>query len=444
MIDQTMVAAPHRLEFADDMFMRRHRGLLAPVTTQVGWVLPSLPSADAVCAVVDHLTRSALSHQAVRSRVPFARDRWEHLERPPTTAAQILEAAHARPALEHDERVAWIRERGMTPLDPHRGRPYDLALVRTADGGAMASLVGSHAVADGARVIMSLSRPPGEAPAAAAGSVRADLADAAAQMREIGRWMAHRKDRAQRRAAAGPAPTPVPRTDADPPPGWRPALAILECPSASMREAVAALGGSRNAFFTALLARLAHRTGRVPSEVEVPVAAPVSTHTRTDERANATRIAQLRLSAEVLAGPDLPAITTLSDAAYERLADTPRELEPIPLAAVQALPDRLFGKLPQPPSASVLATNMGRFPKPMATLFGVAPSAMLGLAFHAGDATAELIASGGGLLGWLADQGDTTVMTVVAADPAHPIDDTDLAELVRAQASEWSLPVQPW
>ena len=470
----TSLPAPTRLQFADDMFLRRPRTGLVPVATQLVWVLPRVPEAPELTAFLDRLARGRLARVAARRRMPFARDVWRPLERAPQTADQVLAAAAD---VAPHERIAWLRDVGDRPLDPYGERPYLVELARLRDGGALLCLHTSHGVADGAAVLACFEGEPVRVPAPATGpaGLRDDLSDAVRQARETGRWIVAGRRRARRAAAArsdagAPAaaqpsdpeaaettspeaaePTsPTPPVDASAaapgpdPANPRPAMAVAEFDSAELSQALRARGGSRGAFLSLLLARIAVSIGRVPPGAPVPVAVPVSGRTADDQRANATRIAMVRLPAEVVQGRDLAATRALSDAAYAGLADTPRELDPVPLAAVQALPDRVVRRLPTPPAAAVLGSNMGRLSPAVHAATGVPASAMVGMALHGGDASAELRASGGGVLGWLVDVAGTTSLTVVTADPDRTPDDAGLARLLRDEAAGWGVAVTTW
>ncbi|MDQ1106450.1 hypothetical protein QE405_003734 [Nocardioides zeae] len=433
-----------RLAFADDLFLRRHRGLGAPVVNQFVWRFAARLPEGALDAYAAELARGGLARRAVPAVVPGARRRWvPHEERHAVDH-------HPEPLAADAAVRTWIEARAALPHDPAAGPAWRLATAPLADGGRLVSLTVSHAVADGGALLDAMARasragtprrlpPPGDLPLL----VR-DLRDAGGQVGAVGRWVldgAVARVRGGRRAAAAPAApassassTTARPARVDLPDDWAPPWCTVELPSAEVAHAARAHGGSQNAWFVAVAAGLVHRTGRVGPHEPVPVALPVSTRTPDDPRANATRIARVQVDPALLEHRDLGGVRAACRSAYEAV---PASREPVPLALVQMAPDRLLRFLPPPPAAAVLASNLGAPPAEVASIGGVPAVAMTALAHQPGLSAADAAATGGGLLAWATDVGTTTTVAVVALDPLRVPDVSALRGHLEAELRQW-------
>ncbi|MFI2489611.1 hypothetical protein ACH47X_22050 [Promicromonospora kroppenstedtii] len=486
-----------RLQFADDMFLRRHEGATSPAVNQVLWRLDGPFDADRLRDLGARLAAGSLHRRVVRSRVPGARHRWAPAGTLPVVDLQTTAVA--------EDRIGdWAQTQADVPLDPARGLSWRISaadVVARAGTGAAGTVVGgivsltcAHAVADGAALIDAVVRAATNAapivvPAPERGTraLLADAADAAAQAAAVGRWAgAKARARAQSaareiapqgpRASAGtvhePVPPPPPEAGeaagpagvagagpatrvmpavveapAAPQPAddaaWRAPVLHVELPSDQVTQAAAAHGGTPNTWFVAFLARLVHATGRFPGE-PVPVALPVSTRDADDPRANSTKIARVTIPADVLAHRDLGWVRAAAKEAYTAVGQAEPGLAPVPLELVQMLPDTLVSRLPQPPVAAALASNLGRPPEGYTHAAGSAVRSVATLSHYQGATAAELRAAGGGLVAFCTTVGRTTTLSVAALDPDRMADAATLRRLVLAEAEAWKLPAAPW
>ncbi|MFC7025042.1 hypothetical protein ACFQHV_18025, partial [Promicromonospora thailandica] len=247
-------------------------------------------------------------------------------------------------------------------------------------------------------------------------------------------------------AARTPAGLPAAAQAAPPPrdPGtWRAPVLHVELPSERVAEAAAERGGTPNTWFVAFLARLVHATGRFPGE-PVPVALPVATRAPDDPRANSTKIARVTIPADVLDARDLGWVRSAAKEAYAAVGQAEPGAAPVPLELVQMLPDTVVSRLPQPPVAAALASNLGKPPAGYTQAPGGSVRAVATLSHYQGATAAELRAAGGGLVAFCTTVGPTTTLSVAALDPDRVPDAGTLRALVLAEAAAWRLPAVPW
>ncbi|MFC8798914.1 hypothetical protein ACFT2C_14355, partial [Promicromonospora sp. NPDC057138] len=236
------------------------------------------------------------------------------------------------------------------------------------------------------------------------------------------------------------------RSTSEPPPddpAWRAPVLHVELPSEQVAEAAAEHGGTPNTWFVAFLARLVHASGRFPGE-PVPVALPVATRGEDDPRANSTKIARVTIPADVLAARDLGWLRVAAKEAYAAVGQAEPGVAPVPLELVQMLPDTLVSRLPQPPVAAALASNLGKPPAGYTQAPGGSVRAVATLSHYQGATAAELRAAGGGLVAFCTTVGATTTLSVAALDPDRVADAESLRGLVLAEADAWQLPAVPW
>lgn len=444
------VAGELRAGFADDLFARRHRGVGVPVVNQFVWHLDEVPDAAALDAHAAALARGALGRRLVRSGVPGARDRW-------VTDTTVPPVAH-HPPLPAARRRAWVEDCAALDHDPAAGPGWRLAVAPLREGGALVSLTVSHAVADGGAMLDAAGRagsgaPPLGLPVVPPGgrlpTAARDLADAGGRVAEVARWVGGAVRR--ERPAPAPPPAPPPAAVGDDVPGgrsapwstaWTVPWTVAELPTGDVREVARTHGGTQNSWFVAVAAGLVRRTGRFAgTDARVPVALPVSTRGEDDPRGNATRIARAHLAVDDLQRRDLAVVRAACRAAYTAL---PAAREPVPLALVQMLPDAAVRRLPAPPAAAVLASNLGTVPSAAASVAGVPARSMLALAHQPGLGAADAAATGGGLLVWGTEVGATTTLSVVALDPARVPARPSLDVLVVEELATWGLTGRLW
>jgi diacylglycerol O-acyltransferase len=486
LIGETSVPNPPaglRLQFADDMFLRRHDGDASPAVNQVLWRLDGPYDADRLRDLAERIAAGSLHRRVVRARVPGARHRWA-----PAGTLPVLDLQTA--AVAEDKIGTWAQSEADVPLDPAGGRSWRLAAADVVSGadragevvGGIVSLTCAHAVADGAALIDAVVRASTHAdplvvPAPERGprALLADAADAAGQAAAVARWAQAKAREAARAARAAESPLaiepppriePAPRvepvetpddaesTEPTPPgepvetptpddAGWRAPVLHVDLPSDQVNRAATEHGGTPNTWFIAFLARLVHATGRFPGE-PVPVALPVATRGPDDPRANSTKIARVTIPADVLARRDLGWIRAATKGAYTAVGQTAPGVAPVPLELVQMLPDTVVSRLPQPPVAAALASNLGKPPEGYTQAPGGSVRAVATLSHYQGATAAELRASGGGLVAFCTTVGPTTTLSVAALDPDRVADAETLRGLVLAEAAAWYLPAAPW
>jgi len=439
-----------RLQFADDLFLRRHRGLGSPVVNQFVWRRTTPVDRTRLDRFAAALAAGALARHARRPLLPGARWRWST---PATLPAAEVAAPVPEAAL-----GCWLAQCA-DGIDPAAGVSHRVAAadLQAADGtpaGSVVVLSVSHSAADGAAMVEAVVRaacdlPPRPAPGVPAlpQRVAGDLADIAGRAREIGAWARDRWGQ-RRTPAPATAPTPAPALARPLPEAWALPVVVAEVDAARVADVAAAYGGTTNSWFVAAAARLSHAVGRIPTDQAVPVALPVSARGADDPRANATRIARVRLAPEVLGGrdglADLAAVRAACKAAYTELAATTPGAAPVPLALVQAMPDRLVGLLPQPPNAAVLASNLAALDEAFVDAVGGDVRSVAAIAQQPGATAEEVDAAGGGLALWSATAGGRTTLTVAGMDPARVESADELRAVVGEELGRWGLEPVWW
>jgi hypothetical protein len=444
---------PVRLEFADDLFARRHRGLGSPVVNQWVWRLDGPYDPAHVRRLGDGLAAGGLSRLLHRASVPGARDVW-------TNSPQLPAVDLRTEPLPRAELIDWLRARHAEPLDPHQGRTWRLFATDLDDGTGVVCLILAHAVGDGGSVIDAVSRAANGAeplrlpalPTSRWERLVSDGRDAAGQLGAIAGWArarvsAHRNGtgaKAVRRTP--PAPVPV-RPGAE---DWDLPRLTVELDSADVAAVGARHGGSANAWFIAAMARMLVAIGHVPEDGgPVPISLPVSEFRPGDTRSNSTRITRVEMPRDVLEARDLAEVKALCKAAYTALADAGTGFAPIPLALVQMLPDRLIKLLPTPPSAACLASNLGGLPADYVAAGGERVRSVAAMACYQDASAAAVRAMGGGLLAWLVDASASTdrartTLTVIAAEPDRLGGVEALHTLVLRELGSWGLAAEVW
>ncbi|MEP9383238.1 hypothetical protein [Nocardioides sp. KR10-350] len=445
-----MPPAPVRLEFADDLFARRHRGLGSPVVNQWVWRLEKPYDAARVKAVAEGLARGGLSRRLHRAVVPGARDIWTNAGEPPVADL----GCDPIPA---GELSAWLKARHLEHLDPEEGLTWRLAATDLDDGTGVVSLILAHAVGDGGSVLDSVMRaatgadplelPP--LPSTLPGRLVEDAKDAAGQFAAIGRWVGARI-RAQRAGAAAPGarkrgPAPTAEAPATTDSSWEAARLTVELETGAIADVAARHGGSSNSWFVAVMARLLVTIGHVPEDGgPVPVSLPMSEFRPGDTRSNSTRVTRVEVPREALADRDLAVVKALCKEAYTRLATAGTGFVPVPLALIQMLPDAVVKQLPTPPSASCMASNLGNLPDDYVHAFGPDVRSITGMASYQQASAAEVRAMGGGLIAWLVNSGRRTTFTIIGAEPDRIADTAALTALVTDELGSCGLDAEPW
>jgi len=436
-----------RLQFADDLFARRHRSRRrSPVANLWTWRLNGRYDPARLTLVARGLAAGGLSRRLLRAQLPGARDLWVNADRPPNARfeAEVLPAAQLS---------AWLTARHRDHLDPHEGITYQLSAVDLDDGTAVVALVLAHAAGDGGAVIDAVLRadagdplrlPP--APETTRARLQAELADAVGQIQAIRQWAKARRKAKQAGTAAliqrDPAVFSKPRAN---PEAWQMQRLIVELDSSVLEQVAARHGGTLNAWFMAALARILVAIDHVPVDGSpVPVSLPMSEFKPGDWRANSTRVTRALLPRQVLENKDLAAVRAAAKEAYTRLNAAGAGLVPVPLALIQMLPDAIVDRLPQPPQAACLASSLGALAPEYVHVMGDDVRCIAGYAGYQETSSAEVRAMGGGLTAWLLKSGPRTTFNILGLEPDRIPTQADLQRLVVDEIASWGLVPEVW
>lgn len=442
--------APVRLEFADDMFARGHRGVGEAVVTQRVWRLDEAYDAARLRRVADSLAHGRLARRLHRAVVPGARDAWGPAGVPPALALE-------EGPIHATDVVPWLGMRHADPIDPEAGPSWRLAATNVDDGGAVVgsvvSLTVAHAVADGASIRdalmtvatgaepLDLPEPPG-----GLARVRLETVDAVRQIGAISRWARARR-RARRSGAlppvtaAPPVPQPERRASDE---GWSAPRIIAEFDADAAAAAAARHGGTTNSWFIAVAAALLDAIGHAAPGAPIPIAVPISGFQPGDHRANSTRIARVEVTREALAARDLAVVRSACKEAYARVNEAGPGLSPIPLPLVQMLPDRVLRRLPQPPQPACLASNLGTLPEPFVRVMGDRVRSVTTAAGYPRLTAEQARAAGGGLLAWHAAAGPRSTLALIPAEPDRIQDAEAFRRLLVDLLASWDVDAELW
>jgi hypothetical protein len=443
LIDRSAV----RLTFGDDLFLRRHRGLGSPIVNQFAWRFDRPVPSALLVGLRDELARGALARRADRALVPGARGRWSHTAHTPRLTSHP-------DLLDDHEVVPWLRANGAVRLDPTTGDSWRLSSARLTSGGMVLSLLVDHAVADGGAMVDAVERAAaGRDPLTLPGppnlvrAIAADVHDAATRVTAVALWGAASARRTRTRSG-GPPPAPTQAVERRPgpglPEGWVVPLVVVECSTSDIESAAARHGGTPNAWFVTVCASLAVTAGVAPPGGPVRVALPVSARSSDDTRSNATRIARVDVEVDDLSSRDLTRTRARCKEAYARLSSGPGDGDTSVLTLVQMLPDAVVRRLPPPPSATVLASNLGAVSTAFRAPVGRPARSIAALAGHRHVDETEIRALGGGLTAWACTSGDRTTVSVAALDPDRVPDDETLRELVTSVLASWDVEARLW
>jgi len=310
------------------------------------------------------------------SVLPFGRHRWVSSLGP---AAPLDVAVTPRPRAELSD---WIDERAQLPIDPEHGPAWHMAVQPLTDGATAVTLVGSHCIGDGGaaflsvfEAVMGARRDLGYPLPRSRTRRQALIADARQTVRdlpEVGRTLvaAAKFLRAKRRESVG-TPKPAPKTAVDRPNETVIVPAVSAFVDLAQWDARAeALGGNGHSLQAGLAARLAVHQGRALSaDGTVGLIVPINDRTLEDTRANAVKLAYVRVDPTHVA-KDLTDTRTAVREALKVMREQPDEalallpLNPfVPRVAVRHTADLAFGFTDQPVSSS----NVGDLPVQVAS-----------------------------------------------------------------------------
>lgn len=389
------------LDLADQAMFVGERATGATGLLQCAWVYNRAINADGLRKFHGHLQRGRLSRSIERSPLPFGRHRWVSGVRP--SALQIAESA--RPRAEFD---AWLIEQAHSELDAEHGPAFHLAVLPFTDGGTGVSLVLSHCLADGLGLCEALTdadsgrHDPISWPAAGTRR-RARCEDARQTARDIpgfGRGIAAAARLAWReRGTDGSAAHTGPRNLATSGSDERVTLPMTTVfiDAEEWDARAQARGGTSNALFAAVAARLAQRVGRATAAGSLTVAIPVNERTAGDTRANA--VTNVDIAVRVPPGSDLREIRATIKHALVRHQQVPNErwaLMPLVPLVPKRLVKQLVGIAAGGPT-TVIASNLGVVNPAVARPDGTAADYFAMMSLFPGVTTAMMHRSGGRL-----------------------------------------------
>lgn len=347
------------IDLADQAMFLGERATGATGLLQCAWDYHHAIDIDGLRRFHQHLQQGRLRRAIERSPLPFGRHRWVS----PRHFSDI-EIVAARPRADFD---AWLVEQAHTRLDAEQGPPWHLAVLPFAEGGAGVSLVLSHCLADGLGLCEALADAASgrdgamcwPAPGSARRSrvLRADIRQTVRDSRASARAVAA-VARMAWRERGGAAPSPGRLAGRDEPIAMPMTTVFLDGDEWDARAHAA--GGTSNALFGAVAARLGQRVGRIATDGSLVLAMPVNERIPGDTRANAVTNADITIP-RVPIPTDLREIrATIKDALirHNEVPDERWALMPLVPFLPKRLVKRLVGVAAGTPS-TVVASNLG-------------------------------------------------------------------------------------
>jgi hypothetical protein len=438
------------LDFGDQALFLGLRATGQSAVTQIVWVYEH----DIAMQGVERFYRDMGYGMAGRliepSILPFGRHRWVTSAGP---AAPLRVASEPRP---RDDLSDWIDECAQQPIDPQFGPSWHMGVLPMTDGATAVSLVGSHCVADGGGALLAVyeavlghRRDFGYPPPRSRTRRRALAADVRQTVHdvpELGRTLvaaarfllSMRKDRPSGAAKTAPKLPAGTHLDAA---VVAPAVGVI-IPIEQWDERAARLGGNSYSLLAALCARLAVHQGReLADDGTVGLIVPINDRTLGDTRANAVKLAYVRVDPTNVA-TDLSETRTAMREALKVVREKPDEamqllpLTPfIPKIAVRRTADLAFGFTAQPVSCS----NVADLPVDVACLDGT-PAELVIMRGVDQHITRQVLEERHGLLTVVCGRLDGKVsMTVVGYQPGAENTKECLRERVTAALAELGL-----
>ncbi|HEY9313170.1 hypothetical protein [Williamsia sp.] len=429
---------------AEDLF-----GLGAPI--QFMWVFDEDPGRAAIVRLRDELSCGRLDRRVLRTRVPFARDRW-------VRAGVVPGVDFGRAAVPDADIGEWLDERlRESALRPADGHGWKLDAVATDSGKYVVSLLVSHMLSDGqglyaalaqAHAQVSTSNLPTAVQASGRKGLRADLSDAGGQVRAAGRSLAviARELWRNRHDAQGKSKEKRSPAGTDARGGPDPTLATVDVDKQQWLDCAAEHGGTSNSLFTALLAGLVQRSGYRTPGSQMKICIAVNRRGDDDDRANASGGVWIRLSGEMNPRRGLAEIRALSKQAFADYANSgSAQVSDNMQAVVRLLPKRLVGKLMQSiPGPDTTVSNLGVVPSTALELGGVTASSFAIRAIMTGRPPEHRRTLGPAVAAWAVDYGDTITITFFGIHPDHFGDNELLREQLGEELTGWGLTYRFW
>jgi hypothetical protein len=374
---ETQLAAEPLLDYVDQALFLGLRATGQSAAMQMVWVYDDAPDWDELRRFHQDFGYGLVGRLIEPSVLPFGRHRWVSALGP---AAPLDVAATPRPRAELSD---WIDERAQLPIDPEHGPAWHMAVQPLDDGATAVTLVGSHCIGDGGAAFLSVfeavmgarrdlgyplpkSRTWRQALVTDARQTLRDLPEVGRTLVAAGKFLAAKRRGASEAAAPKPKKPVVARPDE---------TVIVPAISAFVDLAqwdarAEALGGNGHSLQAGLAARLAVHQGRaLAADGTVGLIVPINDRTLEDTRANAVKLAYVRVDPTHVA-KDLTDTRTAVREALKVMREKPDEalallpLNPfVPKVAVRHTADLAFGFTDQPVSSS----NVGDLPVQVAS-----------------------------------------------------------------------------
>jgi hypothetical protein len=445
------VRGERRLQAEDFTYWFVHRAFGWSVVLQLVWTFDRPLRRDALVAINSRLGDGPLNRRVTRAGVPFARPTWGRSDTCPELIIDSvpIDSAHVE---------TWAEaEMNSAPLDPERGRQWQLRGASTHQGGYVLSLTALHLVADGKAMVSAAGDAfagRGEdvltSTASAVGLRRRthDLADSVTQIGSAAGGVL-RALRAARRS--GQQPEAAPSRPARPPiheraPLARTSWSIVSVDSDVWAKVAGEHGGTPNSLFIAIISGLLRSSGYAPLGEPIKVGIPVSRRGDADDRGNATAGVSVILTDEPIPGGDLGGIRSRCKAAFSALGSGHRpamiHLQPL----MWLLPTRLIVKVISGGNGmpDAVTSNLGTFSTALAEVDGVQASGVAFRGIAQGVEAALPYRFGDGVQSWLLEYDGTTTFSVAAFDELHVTDRGQLGRLLSTELEAWGVPHRLW
>ncbi|OBK46927.1 hypothetical protein A5656_30915 [Mycobacterium gordonae] len=385
------------IDLADQAMFLGERATGATGLLQCAWVYHRTIDLDGLRTFHRHLQQGRLCRSIERSPLPFGRHRWVSPQHFST-----IEMAAPRPRAEFD---AWLAEQAHTPLDAEHGPPWHLAVLPFTEGGAGVSLVLSHCLADGLGLCEALAdaacgrddsiRWPAARSRRRSRVLRADIRQTARDLPASGRAVGAVARLAWRERGTA-TPSSAGRPVKDEPIAMPMTTVFLDGDEWDARAQ--AIGGTSNALFAAVAARLAQRVGRVAADGSLVLAMPVNERIPGDTRANAVTNADITVP-RVPPATDLREIRATIKEALIRHNEIPNERWAL-MPLVPFLPKRLVKKLVGVAAgtpSTVVTSNVGAIDRAVTRADGTPADCFAMMSLFPGVTTSMMNSTGGRL-----------------------------------------------
>ncbi|MBJ8346886.1 hypothetical protein [Antrihabitans sp. YC2-6] len=446
---------PQRLSEIDSLMARMEQAL-AVNASQVVWVYDRTLDIAALRSFNERLKSGMLGRAIAPAALGAAGDSWT-----PATRFAPLEIDTGPIPLDRME--SWLTEQSRAYIDAYGGPAWRLAAVPLEGGGAIASLLVSHAIADGLLLMQSiadavLDRAVDQSYCTERNSkLLRGLGDVVDATRNIARALRFHVALARR----GPTGQ---RDSVETPQVLQPlSTAVLELsedfeipratalvPSTAWHASASNRGGTSTVLALAVAADLATSLGRISTTGTVQLKMPVSTRfPHGDGRANAVRGITLNVECVPVRTTDL---RELRHQLKEALKSDP-EGKSDPHAALAALHKivprpRLARILSSPAAADYLGTVVTTVGKPDSAVLRIDGNNASSMAGSLINRTAEdpvrLGALGGSLAMTVLEVGGTVALRVSGLHPPNPLTRQELSQALNGVLGQYGMDATFW